>query len=343
MLHIILGILKLIGILLGILLLLLLALVLAVLLVPLRYRVEAEKQEDRLSAQVKVSWLLHLVSASASINGQMEHKIVIRLFGIALPLFQPEKEKRTSKKKRKDPQREYPKQEEPERRKPASGMQGRPSQKVEQPSEEGNKASQEEKQKISKEEAETGPSEESTGGSAWNLTEKISSVFRHLVSVCKTLCRLIAALLRWILNIPEWLEHLAERAGKAMRQVAELLHRPQELLDLAEKLEVREVLGHVSGYLKYLIRHYAPRRIRGFLRFGTGDPALTGELTGLIYLILPVRADQFRVESEFTETVFETELLCSGHIRVVHLIWVFWQAFRDQKLRRLIRYAQKKR
>lgn len=69
MLHIVLFVLKIIGIILASVLGLLIALVLAVLLVPIRYRLRAEYEED-LKAAARVTWLLRIVSFTAEYGKQ---------------------------------------------------------------------------------------------------------------------------------------------------------------------------------------------------------------------------------------------------------------------------------
>ena len=130
--------------------------------------------------------------------------------------------------------------------------------------------------------------------------------------------------------------NLAERIG-------ELLRKPGELLEFAEKYEAAEVLKNVTSQIKYVIHHYGPRSISGYLHFGTGDPASAGQLTGVLYLILPARADRFEVRPEFNEPVLETEMICSGHIRMCHLLRAGWQLFFDKKLRRLIKISKNER
>ena len=86
MLHIILGILKVIGILLGFLFLFLLAMLLAVLFCSVRYQVQAEKQPNRTEGKVKISWLFHIVSVAFSVDSSRKAFLSIRLFGIRLPV-----------------------------------------------------------------------------------------------------------------------------------------------------------------------------------------------------------------------------------------------------------------
>jgi len=90
-------ILKIIGILFLAILGLLLSLVVLVLLVPVRYRAEAEYYDQNLKADVKITWLLHLISAR---GGYRDGKLVYRIRILGYPLFRSDKEKAPRKKRR---------------------------------------------------------------------------------------------------------------------------------------------------------------------------------------------------------------------------------------------------
>ena len=96
MLHIILVILKIIGILLACIVALLLLLALSVLLVPVRYRGRVEKNGD-ISAMGHIHWLLHIVSGKIFYE-EGEVSIKVRIFGI--PIRLEAKEDRPPKKKK---------------------------------------------------------------------------------------------------------------------------------------------------------------------------------------------------------------------------------------------------
>lgn len=413
MLHIILGILKIIGIVLGILLLLLLAAVLAVIFVPVRYQIQAKKQEDEVCAGIKVSWLLHIVSASFKINKRAEHEIAIRLFGIRLPLFGTKKKKKRAKRravpaKVREPE-DVPELEEvlTEEDSLADDTSGERYGVLEDDTSEerygvledefvsededvpmgentfeedsdipGNEyapkdedvpgdadASGDDFLRPSSDEIQPGQDgmSDDTGGDIEDDIEKVRGSgkirfsFQGICDKIKAVYGKIQALIRRLFSVlkklwglvekagelPQKIGDLFEKAGETSEKIGELAKKPGQLLELAERLEAREVLRDVFGYLAYLLRHYAPRSIRGFLKFGTGDPSVTGQLTGLIYLILPARADHFMVQPEFGDAVLETEIFCKGHIRAVHLIRVFWWGFRNKKLRRIIRYRNR--
>lgn len=365
MLHIILGILKVIGIILGILLLVLLAAFLAVVFVPLRYRITAEKkpQEEaegwlpgsKVRAEAKVSWLLHIFCVKAAVTPGGGLDIDVRLLGFRLPLFQRKQttqpddagsisdgeifHQETETPEKPDGEILHQETETPEE--PDGAILRQETETAEEPAgeilhqETGIPLEEGPQKGRSWDEAGEG-AEKADGTSTDEKENKIRFIIKNICDRIKKILRMAWAFLTGLTEIPERLSRIWDKA-------AGILHRPQEILELAKKLEAQALLGDGLGYLQYLLRHYKPRRITGYLRIGTDDPAMSAQLTGLIYLFLPARADQFTIDTEFNDFVFETEMICSGHIRVCHGIRVLWQAFRNKKLRRVIRYLRNKK
>ena len=83
MMHVILTILKIIGIILLVLLAILLTVFLLLLFVPMRYRLHVRKQKDLLEIDGRMTWLLHLIRADLTVK-QMHGKAVIRAAGFKL-------------------------------------------------------------------------------------------------------------------------------------------------------------------------------------------------------------------------------------------------------------------
>lgn len=109
MLGILLTILKIIGIILLVLIGLILLAVAVILLVPIRYHGEGAREEKILSGNVKLTWLLHMISASASLS-EDGTKIRVCLFGKTI---YPKTKKLPKKSKaKKMPKQEAPKKSE---------------------------------------------------------------------------------------------------------------------------------------------------------------------------------------------------------------------------------------
>ena len=100
-LSILLGILKIIGILLLTVLVLLLLVLSAILFGPVRYRIRAAKTEEALETAVTVSWL-RLIRARLLVDGRKQtHALDIRIFGISLMKLKEWLDRRKQKKKQK--------------------------------------------------------------------------------------------------------------------------------------------------------------------------------------------------------------------------------------------------
>lgn len=387
MLHIILGILKVIFILIGIVLGLILGVVLIALFVPVRYRVQAVKDDGQLQAQARITFLLRILSVRITAGRGEAPGIAVRVFGILLPLFGNRKPKK--RRRRSTPSREsadssgdgnagsiddvYDEaggdaaatadaytESDTDSDKDAADMAGthdktdadsnrdidvrvnsRSDGPIKEPDTVPNHSDSERPCTVPHPDpsSEASPEDDRSAGFLQRLLQMFSLFLQRLRAAGARIHAVwdrLRAVRKRLVALPGQIRQLWER-------LCRLAAKPGELLEFAQKYEVRAILGDALVYLKRLLKHSMPRRLRGWIRFGTGDPALTGELTGMLYLILPVRASEFSVEPDFTEKLFETELDAAGHIRACHLVYVLIRMICDRRVRRLIRAYRKRK
>lgn len=377
MFHLILGILKIIGIILLILISLFLLIFLAIAFVPVRYFVQGKFSGDETYADVKVSWLLHIISFTFSIDRTAKSKIAVRLFGIKLPLFGSEpkhgKKKRPEKGSGKRKEDVISSQEEeriPEDMDPAaeddmaedmdpileddipeeknSAAYNNSFDKVDQleedrlQEEKADEADEASRRKSSSDKENSETEEEQIGFSFDRICDKIKNILEAFIGTIRKVIFMIKAFIQKIHRFFTAVCQLPDKLEKAGKKIGGVLKKPQEFSELAKKLEACDVLKDVIGYLKYILKHCSPRSVKGYLHFGTGDPAVTAQLTGLLYLVLPAKADKFLLTPDFNEAVIEADLTMKGHVRVCHFLRILWLGFRNKKLRRIIRYGKKK-
>ena len=296
MLHIILVILKTVGILLAVLLLLLLLAVAAVLFVPIRYRLDAEKTGSLEDASIRccVSWLAGAIAFRAAYQ-KKKPDFGLRILWINKTFGEEEKEPRSQEKK---PDRKRKKKvkdttkEKPEKQKTSKDQ--KEQQSVEEPAAE----------EISQMEEASEPEKKS-------FFEKIS-------------------------------ERLKGWKDAARRFVEKLLHLKESFKEKWEKIRSwidwlrtelpKESIRILKGHLFYLLHHMRPRRMRGWVRFGMEDPAATGQITGALYLLMPV-CSGVELQPDFENKILEGKLHVAGHIRICHLAKVGLQIFLDKKLK----------
>ena len=100
--------------------------------------------------------------------------------------------------------------------------------------------------------------------------------------------------------------------------------------------EAFSLYGSVLQYLLHLLHCYRPRKISGYLTFGTGRPDWTGKAAGLLYLMMPVEAQDFDLQPDFYARTFGTDMTMSGKIRLNHAVYVLIRLLLSREARTLI-------
>lgn len=377
MLQLILGILKVIGILLLAVFLLLILAVLSLLFVPVRYEAAGKKKKGALAARVKVSWLLRLISVQAVyLEGKIQVKI--KLFGVTLKKLGLGGEGPTaghSRRKRREPPpfeedsgegEDDPSGQEPE----TAGSPGSSSGMLALPEKREHESGREQNQPPGKERSpmagetpdggqESGPhgrelvSDEMTGSQDGAASDKQAGMRRGLDRISRLggrgagILRRIAAaagkLLEFILYLPQrilgWIERLGELLSSGENFVESCSGKIEELRERAAPFlepEAKALYQRLLGHGKYLLRHYGPRKIQGWIRLGAGRPDVTAQLSGIIYYLLPVTAQDFEVRPEFSETVLEGDVLIKGRVRSCHVVKIAFLLWRDKEFRKML-------
>ena len=86
-----------------------------------------------------------------------------------------------------------------------------------------------------------------------------------------------------------------------------------------------------------LFRHILPKRISGYLLFGTGQPDQTGYVLGMISIIRGMRGyDKFHIEADFERQIVEGKIQCKGRIRLATVGILALQIYQKKELKELI-------
>lgn len=84
------------------------------------------------------------------------------------------------------------------------------------------------------------------------------------------------------------------------------------------------------------LRHVCPRKGRGSVTFGFEDPYLTGQALSAASLIYPFFEGNLEICPIFDENVFEAEGSFKGRIRAGYLLWLGLGILRDGHTRRML-------
>lgn len=304
LLHILLFLLKLIGIVLLVILGLIVLILAIILLTPIRYRIGASKYQT-IQAEGKVTWLFRLIEMVFKLDtGAEEGKRLHLSFRIAwLKLYdnQKPKEKRIKQKKT---------------RKTKSKAESKQSEKVIQAA----KPEQPEAkvQPIKTEQAaEMKHEEKLIEGPKESAVEKILRLAKNAANKILSLIRGVFSLICSILGIPS---KIMDGLEKLENFFTKLREKKEAFLAFYNETHNHQWFTAFWHRLKKLLLRILPRADRLYLHFGFEDPATTGQVLGGLSILYPICGEKMELCPEFNEEILEGEVKCHGRIRPVSLV-----------------------
>lgn len=304
LLHILLFLLKLIGIVLLVILGLIVLILAIILLTPIRYRIGASKYQT-IQAEGKVTWLFRLIEMVFKLDtGAEEGKRLHLSFRIAwLKLYdnQKPKEKRIKQKKT---------------RKTKSKPESKQSEKVIQAAKP--EQSEAKVQPIKTEQAaEMKHEEKLIEGPKESAVEKILRLVKNAANKILSLIRGVFSLICSILGIPS---KIMDGLEKLENFFTKLREKKEAFLAFYNETHNHQWFTAFWHRLKKLLLRILPRADRLYLHFGFEDPATTGQVLGGLSILYPICGEKMELCPEFNEEILEGEVKCHGRIRPVSLV-----------------------
>lgn len=294
MLHIILLILKIIGIILLVLLGVLFLLLLTVLLVPVRYKGQGAYFEKP-SGSLKVTWLLHIISVAVSY--QEELYVVVKLFGFRI--LKPKKAEEIDGEKEADGREEADAGGEFVREPMVS------VQELQKPVEdpkliEAKPVADELVEPVKKKPEQTETESPVPEPVAKREAPKKKNLF------CRTADR-----------IKRFFRHLMLSWERLCEKLKQAEHARNMAMDFLTDEQNKKTFHLMIAQGKKVVKHILPRKLKGHVTFGFDDPYTTGQiLTGAAFLY-PLYHRQFSLQPVFDRQIIEGELTFKGRIRMV--------------------------
>ena len=294
---VLLTILKIVGIVLASVVGLIIVLLLWILLSPIRYKGRI-RFDGKPDISVRAAYLLHIITVHFDFNGDRKD-FSIRLFGHRMKSGEEEPSK-TARRKRKVKEPEAPLTEADADERSESYEETGAQQDIEK---------QPEQHTL----------ELPVNAEGKKESEDKKSIFKKLKDIYN--------------NIVDRLRNIRNKVSDMVNNIIDKRDRlSSEINDPAN----REGLSFAFGLLKKLLKHILPRKHRIYTRFGTGDPAMTGELVGVIYTVAVAANLNVEVVPDFENKVFECDIPFKGRISVIRLVIWALQAYRNKNFRHLL-------
>ncbi len=323
MLHIVLTILKILGIILLALLSLVLVLVLCVLFVPVRYSARID-YHGKLTVDARVSFLFRLLSFRFQKNTRMT--MTFRIFGINTHWLDDETDERSLKGRKRQlkqmeketemferlseeiHKKQYGKHSESEE--PFQALQ-----KLEEQRDAfaGQKIDRQKKEQSQKTNQNPEASENQTDDA-----EKTSVIDR---------------IKKFFSSIRLKIKYIFRRFCDTIKNIYGKIKRLNEFL---QDETTRQAFRVVKREAIRLLKHIRPRKIKGYLHFGFDSPCNTGKLYGFICMFYTVLPKNFLLHADFEQKVLEGDLLIKGRIQIYYLLIIALRLYRNDYLKQVM-------
>ena len=318
MLHILLLILKIIGIVLGALLGIILLGIVLVLFVPVRYRAEVMRTESGDSPPVvvraKAGWLLHIVNIRVDYPADVWLRVRILFFTI---FKMPKQEKEKAEKKKPDKKRSA--KTKPEKAKPETA---KPAEEPEKPAEtvktdDAAALEMTGPQQFSADEtAEEGADGKKRRGIKFSLKGlwiKICKFFQNIWYTLKRICDKIKTIWK---NIEYYTGILQSDTFKRSFALC------------------KDELRQIFAYLK-------PRKLQADLVIGLDDPAATAKILSYYGILYPFVGNHVNIVPDFDRKRLEGSVLVKGKIKMFTFLKAAIRIYFNKDIKRLIKLFMK--
>lgn len=362
MVHIILAILRIIGIILLIVLGIAAALILLVLFWPVEYQIRLRKEDQPFEAEGRAGWLFHFLSADVQIR-ERTGTITLKVFGRRLKTFRiPE-----GRKAEKPRSQEASRAETVTRSQEASRAETEKT-RSQTTSETGAQTREVQTGRQTSRETETAGQKTKPGGKAasagisprrWagrirgTVSSAISAAGKILAGVSGAAAGIAA----------RTIQKAAKGLVTAMAFAFRMQELPSDIGDIADSFhdhvdakigsfrrkagpfvspDAFSLYGRIMRHLGRLLHSFRLRRLEGYLLVGTGKPDRTGELIGLLCMILPDTAGTYELRADFYQATLKTRTDAAGHIRMNHVLMFLIRLLKDKEFRKLLAHVRRK-
>lgn len=332
MLHILFGILKIIGIIFLVLISLVILIIAAVLFVPIRYRIDA-KYYKNLDIKVRITYLLHLISVKYS--NRDKDGVCIKIFGIKTHFLnkeQKDKEKELEKDTKMfekmsseirgsmtdmpEVYNKLKKIDEERDRLAANKDTDRSDTSLNEKNDDIQNSY--EKMKLDYDYSENGNNSDADDGNTDTVldNEENKKLFARI-----------------FMKIRKIIHKIKYRFIKFCDTIKKIFKNINDLKDFISDDRTKEAFSFVKEEIKILLKHIRPRYIKGFIHFGFDDPAYTGELLGLIHMFIKGGSKDFHINADFENRILEGEIYAKGRIQCYLLLIIGIRFYKNENLR----------
>ena len=313
MVHILLLILKIIGI----ILLALITILLLALFWPVSYSVSGSYNKENYSINVRLGWLFHLLHFRYGYSGDNE-VMAIRIFGIPINL---KKEKKKSKK---------PKKHKKEQRQKADKHKKEQRQKAD-------------KRKKAEEVKTSGKTEKKEG--VTKTTSEYAKTKKSVPNDAKTVKKSKKYNIKnKFIKLKKWIRKIYDKTKNFIRSLTknakDLKEKVCEIKKFITDNKTKEAYRFTKKYVSSLLKHVFPKKIQGKVNFGCKEPDETGKMLGYIAMICStfhVNMKNIAIIPDFENKVLNGNIKLKGHFTLGIVLYYCLRVYFKKEVNEIIK------
>lgn len=326
MLHIILLILKIIGIIIAVILGLAVALLLIVLFVPVRYVIDAGCHDKKLKAHVKVTWIMHIFRGVISYDEELFYSIKALWFNIYSSDAESKKEKRPKK------NTENNTKEKNTKNKHIDAIEDKADNAVSKDKKDSvDEAGLEEADCIQKKlslEKSHDEVKESDEKSTIDIEE--NGKLHTLVNKIKNVYYKIKAFIRRAIDTVKAALNKSQAAADTIK------HKYTEIRNKVTDPENIELVRFLWTQIKAVMNIIKPAKYNVNIRYGFEDSATTGWVAVRLAVLYGLMGMDVSIIPDFDNSIFEGDIYMKGRFNLYSFLIIGVRLYRNKSFRKLI-------
>lgn len=317
MVHILLTVLKIIGILLAVVFLLLLFLVLIFLFGPISYGAKGQYEEERF-LKVSVSWLGVVLRCHAYWQEQ-KLRWQVRVFGFLIASNDSKVKKKKEKKRQK---------------KDAASSDSMDVSSTEEVYTENSTFEEEKDQKETKIFKENPDPTLKKEQKMEESPKNGNKIFEEMGQKFRSFRKKIGNRIAKIRAIPQ-------KIKKRIQSIQATIQKIEKYKDFFFGETNRPAFTHIWQNLKKMIRHILPVKLKGEVTFGLEDPYWMGQLLTVLAVFYPLYEDKFTLHPDFEQPGFSGHFFLRGRVILGYLLFRLLVILSRKDVRRVLKEGSK--
>ena len=135
---------------------------------------------------------------------------------------------------------------------------------------------------------------------------------------------------------PDFTEKTEKKFRRILDKIKEVSRKTAEIKAAVTDEENRQAVKLIIKNLKYLLRHYRFRSLKGNLSYGSEDPSSVGTVMMYLSMLYPVYGENFTIEPVFDRSVLTGDMRFKGRIRLIHLLVALIELMLNKKIRQFV-------